>query len=160
MTGISNRVVFDRAMITEWDRCRRHSIPLSLIMIDIDFFKEFNDNYGHQAGDDCLRQVAGLLNACTKRSSDVVARYGGDEFAVILPHMKQEEVVQFAEELRKEVLGLAIPHEYSSSSPYLTISLGVYTTIPSKESSIEEFIKAADQALYMAKKARNEVVGL
>ena len=147
-------------MLTEWDRCRRHSIPLTLMMIDIDFFKSFNDNYGHQAGDDCIRDVARLLRASAQRSSDVVARYGGDEFAIILPHMEKEEAYQFAEQIRKRVLELAVPHEYSSVSPYLTISIGVHTLVPSDQSSIEEFIETADQALYEAKKSHNKVVCL
>lgn len=160
ITGIYNRFVFDRTMLTEWDRCRRHSIPLTLMIIDIDFFKSFNDNYGHQAGDDCIRDVARLLRASAQRSSDVVARYGGDEFAIILPHMEKEEAYQFAEQIRKRVLELAVPHEYSSVSPYLTISIGVHTLVPSDQSSIEEFIETADQALYEAKKSHNKVVCL
>jgi len=160
ITGIYNRFVFDRTMLTEWDRCRRHSIPLSLMMIDIDFFKSFNDNYGHQAGDDCIRDVARLLRASAQRSSDIVARYGGDEFAIILPHLEKEEACQFAEKIRKRVLELAIPHEYSTVSPYLTISVGVHTIVPSDQSSIEEFIKTADEALYEAKKSHNKVVCL
>lgn len=161
VTGIFNRSVFDQVMLAEWDRCGRHSIPLSLIIIDIDFFKTLNDHYGHQAGDDCLRQVAKLLRACTKRSSDTVARYGGDEFAIILPHMEKEDAVKFAEQLRKKVsklVSIPIPREYSSVLPDLTISLGVATIIPSPESSIKEFINAADQALYEAKKERNKIV--
>lgn len=158
-TGIFNRSVFDQVMLTEWNRCRRHSIPLSLIIIDIDFFKTFNDNYGHLAGDNCLRQVAKLLKSCAKRSSDTVARYGGDEFTIILPHMEKEDAVNFAEQLRKRVLKeITIPHEYPSILTHLTISLGVATIIPSSESSIKEFINAADQALYEAKKERNKVV--
>ncbi len=160
ITGIYNRFVFDRTMLTEWDRCRRHSIPLSLMMIDIDFFKSFNDNYGHQAGDDCIRDVARLLRASAQRSSDIVARYGGDEFAIILPHLEKEEACQFAEKIRKRVLELAVPHEYSTVSPYLTISVGVHTIVPSDQSSIEEFIKTADEALYEAKKSHNKVVCL
>jgi diguanylate cyclase (GGDEF)-like protein len=160
VTGIFNRFVFERVMLTEWDRCRRHSIPLSLIMIDIDFFKSFNDNHGHKAGDECIRCVAKLLRASAQRSSDIVARYGGDEFAVILPHMKKEDALDFAEQLRRRVLDMAFPHEYSSAAPYLTISLGVATIIPSEQSSIEELINAADQALYEAKKEHNKVVAL
>src|SRR5690606_14676685 len=96
LTGIFNRSVLDRTIKAEWDRCKRHGIPLSMIMVDIDFFKEYNDNYGHLAGDNCIRRVARLLKTCLKRSSDIVARYGGDEFAVILPHMNKDNVVKFA----------------------------------------------------------------
>ncbi|MDF2674059.1 MAG: hypothetical protein K0R09_2327 [Clostridiales bacterium] len=88
LTGIFNRSVFDKTIKIEWDRCKRHFTSLSLIMIDIDFFKSFNDKYGHQAGDDCIMQVARALSECARRSSDIVARYGGEEFAIILPHME------------------------------------------------------------------------
>jgi diguanylate cyclase (GGDEF)-like protein len=152
LTGIFNRSVFDRTIRAEWDRCKRHHSPLSLIMVDIDIFKAYNDNYGHQAGDDCIRWVAQSLRACVKRSSDIVARYGGDEFAVILPHVNRDTAVQFADQIRKKVLELAIPHPFSPVSPYLTISAGVQTLIPSDELSIEKLIRTADQALYEAKK--------
>lgn len=158
LTGIFNRSVFDRVIKIEWDRCKRHDLPLSLIMIDIDFFKAFNDNYGHQAGDDCLKQVAEVLSNCARRSSDIVARYGGEEFAIILPHMEKENVLKYAERLRKKVEQLTIPHRYSSISEHLTISLGVHTDIPSNATSIEKFIKTADKALYEAKKGRNNIV--
>jgi diguanylate cyclase (GGDEF)-like protein len=100
------------------------------------------------------------LRSSAQRSSDIVARYGGDEFAVILPHMKKEDALDFAEQLRRRVLDMAFPHEYSSVVPYLTISLGVATIIPSEQSSIDELINAADQALYEAKKEHNKVVAL
>ncbi|OAA84926.1 GGDEF domain-containing protein [Clostridium ljungdahlii] len=158
LTGIFNRFVFDKTIEAEWDRCKRYFIPLSLIMIDIDFFKAFNDSYGHQAGDDCLRQVSRVLSSSARRSSDIVARYGGEEFAVVLTYMKKESVLEFAEQLRKKVEQLAIPHRYSSISNYITISLGICTVIPSDMLSIEQFIKNADEALYEAKKCRNKVV--
>jgi|LFRM01.1.fsa_nt_gb diguanylate cyclase (GGDEF)-like protein len=157
LTGIFNRSVLDRTIKAEWDRCKRHGIPLSMIMVDIDFFKEYNDNYGHLAGDNCIRRVARLLKTCLKRSSDIVARYGGDEFAVILPHMNKDNVVKFAEQLRKRVEELAIPHAYSPVSPYLTVSVGVQTIIPSDELSIMDFFRTVDQALYKAKKEHNIV---
>lgn len=95
-------------------------------MIDIDFFKAFNDNYGHQTGDDCIRQVSGVLSACTSHSSGIAARYGGEEFAIILSDVNKESVLEFAELLRIKVEKLAIPHMYSSISQYITISLGVH----------------------------------
>lgn len=159
LTGIFNRLVFDHTIEAEWNRCKRYFIPLSLIMIDIDFFKTFNDNYGHQAGDSCIRQVAEALSSSVKRSSDVVARYGGEEFAVILPHTDKVQALEIAEQMRNMVEELAIPHEYSSASSCVTISLGVHTTIPSSKLSTQEFIRTADKALFEAKKMnRNNVV--
>ena len=158
LTGLFNRSVFDHTIRSEWNRCKRHAIPLSLIMIDIDFFKSFNDYYGHQAGDECLRQVSGIFRSCVRRSSDIVSRYGGEEFAIILPHMKEENAYKLAEEIRTKVEKLAIPHEQSSVSHYLTISLGVSTLIPSETSSIKRFIDMVDKALYVAKKNRNQTV--
>jgi diguanylate cyclase (GGDEF)-like protein len=158
LTGVFNRFMFDRTVKAEWNRCKRHFLPLSLIMIDIDFFKAFNDNYGHQTGDDCIRRVAEVLSACAKRSSDVVTRYGGEEFAIILPHMENENALELAEKMRIMVEELAIPHAYSCISEYATISLGVNTIIPSDKSSVEEYIRTADKALYEAKKFRNNIV--
>lgn len=160
LTGIYNRSTFDRTIKKEWDRCRRHATPLSLFMIDIDFFKAYNDNYGHQAGDDCIRRVAETLSGCMKRASDVVARYGGDEFSVILPHMEREKALQLAENLKIKLAELAIPHNYSSVSAYVTVSIGVHTVVPSNGLSIEELLKASDKALYEAKKDRDAVCGL
>jgi diguanylate cyclase (GGDEF)-like protein len=159
LTGIFNRSVFDKTIKTEWDRCKRYFTPLSLIMIDIDFFKAFNDNYGHQAGDECIKQVAWVLSDCAKRSSDIVARYGGEEFAIILPQIEKANALELAEKMRSRVEKLNIPHAYSSISDYVTISLGVYTVTPSDKLSIEEFIRTADKALYDAKKDnRNSIV--
>jgi len=155
LTGIYNHLYFDTKMKDEWNRCKRHSIPLSLIMVDIDFFKAYNDNYGHQAGDSCIKQVAGVLTACAKRSSDIVARYGGEEFVIILPHLDKEDVTQLAEQMRKGVEETSVPHLYSDVSDHVTISLGLNTTIPSDESSIHEFIRNTDKALYKAKEIRN-----
>lgn len=158
LTGIFNRFMFDRTIQSEWDRCKRQFQPLSLIMIDIDFFKSFNDNYGHLAGDDCIRKVAGILSACVSRASDTVARYGGEEFAVILPFTEKVNAQALAEQMRNEVEKLAIPHTCSSISNRVTISLGVHTVTPSNNLSVEDLIKIADQALYQAKKSRNHVV--
>lgn len=158
LTGILNRLVFDKAMKAEWKRCKECLEPLSLIMIDIDLFKLFNDNYGHQAGDECIKQVAETLAATAKPFSNIVARYGGEEFAIILPGTNKEKALELAEQLRKNVEDLAIPHAYSFVSRFVTISLGVHTLIPSDEASIEKLIRTADNALYQAKKKRNNVV--
>ncbi len=157
LTGLLNRAMFDRTISLEWDRCKRQFVALSLIMVDIDFFKSFNDNCGHQAGDSCIRQVASALSGCARRASDSVARYGGDEFAVILPDVEEPDAGKLAEIMRKRVEDMAIPHEYSAVSAYVTISMGVYTVTPSNELTIEEFIGNADKLLYEAKKQHNNV---
>ena len=144
LTGIFNRQTFDAKIKEEWNRCKRHSIPLSLIMADIDHFKSFNDNFGHQTGDNCLKLVAGILSECARRSSDVVARYGGEEFVILLPYIKKDKAYELAERMRKRVEELNI-----------TISSGVNTIIPSDESSVKEFIENTDKALYIAKNKRN-----
>lgn len=158
LTGVSNRSMFDFMIKVEWDRCRRSFAPLSLVMIDIDFFKDFNDHYGHPAGDLCLRKVAEALSGCAKRASDTVARYGGEEFAVILPMMDQAGAKKLAEQIRDAVEKLAIPHAFSRVSKHVTISLGVYTGIPDGDTPIEQFVANADRALYDAKRDRNKVV--
>lgn len=155
LTGIINRIGFETKIKDEWNRCKRHSIPLSLIMADIDFFKEFNDNYGHQAGDCCIKQVADVLTVYAKRSSDTVARYGGDEFMVLLPHTDKENALNLAEQMRKGMEEKTIPHLRSCVSHHVTISLGINTIIPSDESSIDEFIGNTDKALYKAKERHN-----
>jgi diguanylate cyclase (GGDEF)-like protein len=159
LTGVSNRFMFDTIIKKEWHICKRQLKPLSLIIIDIDYFKEYNDNYGHQAGDDCVRKVAGVLTNCARCSPDTVARYGGDEFAVLLPYMDKENTYNLAEQMRRNVEKLNIEHAYSSTADHVTISLGVNTVIPSDKSSIEEFINTTDKALYKAKeKNRNNIV--
>lgn len=155
LTGIFNRLSFETTIKDEWSRCKRHSIPLSLIMVDIDFFKEFNDNYGHQAGDSCIKLIADVLTVYVKRASDKVARYGGDEFVVLLPHTDKENALNLAEQMRERVEEKSVPHLYSNVSDHVTISLGINTIIPSDESSIDEFIRNTDKALYMAKERRN-----
>jgi len=155
LTGVINRTSFEAAIKEEWNRCKRHSIPLSLIMVDIDFFKEFNDNYGHQAGDSCIKLVADVLSFSARRSSDKVARYGGDEFVILLPYTNKENAMNLAEQMRKGVEEKQVPHSFSDVSDYVTISLGVNTVIPSDETSIDDFISNTDRALYKAKEKRN-----
>lgn len=159
LTGIFNRAMFDSSIKAEWERCKRHFIPISLIMVDIDFFKLYNDTYGHQAGDECIKKVVNVLSDCAKRSTDVVARYGGEEFAVILPYIDGDNAQVIAEKMRQGVEALQIEHSFSSVSKYITISLGVCTQTPSDKFSTEEFIGIADAALYHAKgDNRNTVV--
>jgi len=128
-------------------------------MVDIDYFKNYNDHYGHQAGDDCLRKVAKTLNKVAKRPGDLVARYGGEEFAVILSDTDSKSALSLAEEARKDILSLKIPHGQSDVCEYVTISLGVASTVPaSLDLSYQTLIEAADNCLYQAKrKGRNQV---
>ncbi len=159
LTQVANRRCFDQTLQREWMRLRRTEEPLSLIMCDVDFFKLFNDTYGHQGGDDCLKAVAGALAATVRRGGDCVARYGGEEFAVILPSTPEAGALCVAEKIRRAVERLAIAHAKSQAAPYVTLSLGVATTVPSEDGAPERLIKCADQALYRAKSSgRNRAV--
>jgi len=158
LTGVANRRLFSSHLTHEWSRAAREQIPLSLIMIDLDHFKAFNDCYGHPRGDDCLRQVARTLGAPLKRPGDLLARYGGEEFVVLLPWTGLTGAMALAERLRDRVMTLAIPHEDSAVGPWVTLSLGVACTVPRRQTVPERLIEAADQALYAAKKhGRNRV---
>ena len=150
LTGLPNRRAFDELIEQEWRRGARLKTMLSLIMLDVDHFKQFNDHYGHLAGDDCLRQVGQEL-ASVGRSIDFVGRYGGEEFACILPHTDLEGAEKVAERLKKAIIGLGITHEYSSAASQVTISMGVATALPVNERDPEELIDAADKMLYEAK---------
>ena len=151
LTGVFNRRQFDEQLSLEWRRLFRESAPLSLIMCDVDCFKAYNDTYGHQAGDLCLRQVADAISRKVRRPADFVARYGGEEFVVVLPNTNTEGAVRVAEEIRAELKALSLPHATSSASNLVTLSLGVASTIPRQEIPPELLIEAADQALYWAK---------
>ncbi|MFZ5645361.1 MAG: diguanylate cyclase [Bacillota bacterium] len=158
LTGIANRRYLDNYLLQEWRRAARENIPLSLIMCDIDFFKVYNDTYGHQAGDDCLKRVAGSLSENLKRPGDLVARYGGEEFAIVLPDTDTDGAVLLAKALRAGIEALKIEHINSRASKHVTLSLGVASTVPSNDFSPEMLISRADQALYQAKqKGRNQV---
>jgi diguanylate cyclase (GGDEF)-like protein len=159
LTKIANRRRFDEYLTQEWARCAREQMPLSLILCDVDFFKPFNDNYGHQAGDICLAKVAGSMNIVVKRPADLLSRYGGEEFAVILPVTNSEGAAKVAEEIRTSIKQLQIPHAFSQISNYVTISLGVATVIPQNNLAAESLIATADKALYQAKRmGRDRVV--
>ncbi|QOR66207.1 diguanylate cyclase [Cytobacillus suaedae] len=159
LTGIANRRAFNEKLRNEWKRSRRSKSPLSLILLDIDHFKRFNDTYGHQQGDKCLKKVALVLEATATRSGDLVARYGGEEFAVILPDTAETGGRIIAEELRKNTEALQIPNEKSDVSPFVTISVGVSTYYPvNKELTYERFVELTDTALYESKtQGRNRV---
>lgn len=158
LTGIANRRHFDECCEVEWKRAQREGKPLSLIMADIDVFKLYNDNYGHLAGDECLKKIALQLQRNAKRPGDLAARYGGEEFIIILPKTNLQGALAVAREIHTAVNGLAIPHAYSPVSNNVTVSLGVATAVPARGNCHQELIKAADQALYRAKQnGRNQI---
>lgn len=151
LTSVPNRRYFDEYFSREWSRALRDRRPLSLLMVDIDQFKLYNDTYGHQAGDQCLAQVAAALSGALRRTGDFVARYGGEEFTVILPGAGQAGAGQVADRMRRAVAGLNILHP-GGSSGRLTISIGMATIIPSEQDRIEQLIANADAGLYRAKR--------
>lgn len=158
LTGIANRRRFDEILKQEWQRAKRNGTSLGLIMLDIDFFKLYNDHYGHQGGDDCLKKVARVLENSLKRANDMVARYGGEEFAAILPETDESGAVMIAETMRTTLQDQQIPHLKSKVSDYVSISIGVATIIPPRDAEPESLILLADQALYKAKEdGRNRV---
>ncbi len=159
LTGIANRRYFDSYLVTEVRRGARERQPLSLILSDVDHFKAFNDCYGHQAGDDCLRRVAAALSSAGRRPADLAARYGGEEFAMVLPGTVLEGAVDVAQAVSRVIDGLAIPHARSAVDRKVTLSQGIVSLTPEKETSSEDLIQRADQALYMAKQqGRNRYI--
>jgi two-component system, chemotaxis family, response regulator WspR len=158
LTGIANRRHLEEVLDLEWRRACRAGTALSLVMIDIDFFKPFNDTYGHQRGDDCLILIANTLRNGLNRPGDMVARYGGDEFMLLIPETDAQGVAELAEALRARVEAMEILHESSFADKVVTISLGVATDYPTRGFSSSEVIAAADEALYQAKEeGRNQV---
>jgi two-component system chemotaxis family response regulator WspR len=153
LTGIANRRRFDEALDIEWRRCRRESAPASLILIDVDFFKRFNDHYGHLAGDDCLRQVAAAIKQGATRPGDLAARYGGEEFCLLMADTPADGAAQVAETVRRSIEELAISHARSDAASCVTISLGSATLVPDATTQPPRLIELADAALYEAKKA-------
>jgi diguanylate cyclase (GGDEF)-like protein len=151
LTGIPNRRTFDDALSQEWRRSRRSQAPLSLLMMDIDFFKAYNDHYGHVSGDDCLRQIARGIAESAQRPADLAARYGGEEFAVLLPETDLPGAVCMAGKVQHGVESLNIPHAFSSAADHITLSIGVATIIPTDQQSPLELIRSADELLYEAK---------
>ena len=153
LTGVSNRRAFDEALSNEWRRCGRAQVPIALIMVDIDCFKNYNDQYGHQAGDECLRQVSAAMRRAAARPQDVVARYGGEEFAVLLPHLDADDAEGVAKRLLEEIAQLGIEHSRSSAGPIVTVSMGIASLTPSERHEPGVLVKAADALLYEAKAA-------
>ncbi|MDN3223516.1 sensor domain-containing diguanylate cyclase [Pseudomonas nunensis] len=150
LTGLANRRLFERALDIEFGRGSRQASPLSLVMLDIDFFKRYNDTYGHVAGDHCLAEVARALKSCCHRKADLAVRYGGEEFAVLLPDTDIHGALVIAEQIRRSVMDKNITHS-GSPTGYVTVSLGCYAFVPTGRDSIEVFIQRADAALYQAK---------
>jgi two-component system chemotaxis family response regulator WspR len=157
LTGIANRRGFDEILMREWRLSARNQQPISLIMIDVDHFKTFNDHFGHQQGDECLRQLAAEIVKGLARPSDVAARYGGEEFVVVLPNTQASGALAVAKVLRARIEALRIQH-VESPTGLITISLGVASSEPGERLSADDLLKAADNALYCAKRAgRNRV---
>ncbi len=151
LTQVANRRCLDEHLEQEWRRAIREQIPISLVLCDIDFFKNYNDNYGHQEGDHCLQEVAQAISKTTNRPADLVARYGGEEFAIVLPHTDAQGGINVALRATEIVRSLKLPHEYSKVSNYVTISCGVATLFPTQDSQVINLMKSADRALYQAK---------
>lgn len=158
LTGLSNRRHFDEYLDLEWRRASRDQTQLSLMMIDVDYFKAYNDNFGHLEGDEALRQVAKAIRASSARPSDLPARYGGEEFALVLPSTSPGGARLLAEKLRMTVAGMNIPHIAPTPGSTLTVSIGVCTMTPEPGSNSRQLIQAADKGLYAAKhNGRNQV---
>ncbi len=158
LTGLANRHSFEEFMDREWRRAVRDQKPFSLIMADIDHFKAYNDNYGHQGGDECLKKVASVIAGEVKRSADLAARYGGEEFMLVLPNTELNGALEMAERLRRNVAALAVPHAHSATAPVVTISVGVAALVPMREMSSSHLVKLVDTALYSAKHAGRNIV--
>jgi two-component system chemotaxis family response regulator WspR len=151
LTGISNRRHFDERLSIEWLRALRNRHPLTLVMFDIDYFKQYNDQFGHLEGDDCLKRIARTAQEIISRPADTMARYGGEEFIVLLPETDIGGAATVAEKLRSEIENLHLPNPGSTVSQYVTISLGVLTLVPEVNSAPDDGIKLVDDALYRAK---------
>jgi diguanylate cyclase (GGDEF)-like protein len=159
LTQVANRRMFDERLQEEWHRACRQQLPLSLILCDIDYFKRYNDHYGHQAGDACLVQVASILQQNCQRSEDLVARYGGEEFGIILSGSHLEEANCVAQRIRTQLQETAIPHAKNPNQSWITLSMGVASMIPQNNVQEADLVAQADRALYQAKiQGRNQAV--
>lgn len=157
LTGTFSRRVFEEALLEEWRRARRRAVPLAVSLVDVDAFRDFNRRYGHQAGDDCLKRVAGILAERARRAGDMVARFGGGEFVLTL--QGGGDAVELSEEIRAAVEALGIPHEGSSAGGHVTVSVGVAVRVPDEAGDASELVAAAQAALDEAKqRGRNRVV--
>ena len=161
LTGIANRRRFDGFLEQEWNRSMREQTELSLILMDVDYFKQFNDQYGHLAGDDCLKQIAAVLKKAARRAGDLVARYGGEEFACVLPGTGRRRAGELAHRIAREIDGLKMAHGDSPVADVVTLSFGVATMVPERGQECTDLIETADRRLYSAKeRGRNRVAGL
>lgn len=158
LTGIANRRRFDEALAEEWRRANRNGSYLALAMLDVDWFKKYNDRYGHQAGDECLRRVAGTLLEKANRAGDLVARYGGEEFVMIITTSDPDGALAYAQMVAQAIATLNIPHQ-TSDFGMVTVSIGIAGSTPSENENAFSLLKRADEALYRAKEGgRNKVV--
>ncbi|MGM0646671.1 MAG: diguanylate cyclase [Thermodesulfobacteriota bacterium] len=158
LTGIANRRRLNETLEAEWNRGLRNGESLALVFLDLDFFKQYNDNYGHGAGDECLIQVAQALTRSAQRCNDLVARYGGEEFVLLLPETELEGARKVAHTVQRNIQELALQHEYSAVASVVTVSVGVAVAVPHAEHNFQELIQAADEQLYVAKEAgRNQI---
>lgn len=159
LTGLGNRRYFDEYLNAEWQRARRDGREISMLMIDVDHFKSYNDTYGHIAGDEALKRVANTIFASCDRSTDLAARFGGEEFALVLPGTPAGSARLVAEKLRRAVEAMQIPQKDSGGGPWLTISVGTATALPGEDQPCTDLIQVADRGLYQAKRqGRNRVV--
>jgi len=159
LTMIPNRRRFDEFLDLEWRRAFRNRTPLSVIMADLDYFKLYNDFYGHIKGDECLRRVANVIHEIARRPGDLAARYGGEEFSVVFGKTDIGKALMLAGKIRSEISGLKIPHERSLVCDFITVSMGVASVIPDDKTSPKQLIECADRRLYKAKKSgRNQVI--
>jgi diguanylate cyclase (GGDEF)-like protein len=159
LTGINNRRYFDSQLNIQWNIALRNRFPVSLFMVEIDYFKQFNDIYGHLAGDECLRVVAKTLSNYLRRVSDFIARYGGEKFVILINNINEKQAQAFADQLRSQVQSLAIAHKESPIAHYVSVSIGHCTLIPELDMNAKTFLQRADEALYQAKAAgRNQAI--
>lgn len=158
LTQVANRRYFQEILLTEWGRAARQQHPLSLLLCDVDFFKQYNDFYGHLGGDRCLKEISQILRQSALRPADLVARYGGEEFAMILPETNAQGAYRIAQRVHMHLSNAALPHAGSKISDFLTLSIGGACTIPTLSLEPETLVDAADKALYLAKaRGRNQI---
>ena len=158
LTTVYNRRYFDEMLAKEISRNSRMKTPIALLLCDVDYFKQFNDTYGHQQGDYCLRQVAMTIQGSFSRAEDVVTRYGGEEFGIILPNTDLKKALEMAEEMQNKIESINIPHMKSNVAHHVTVSVGVGVILPDKNTTMSTLIDAADKALYQAKNAGRNVI--